>query len=285
MVMWLNTMRYIDENEIPLAELQRRGRTPTDCTGKMQSWRYLTISPDKIVHATPKGRRAQEIWRPLAAEMEDRWSQRFGIDNLRGALERIDAQLDPSLSDGMRILGYGLISPVGDYPAPAQRDTSLPAMLAHLLLSVAIEFESKSPISLAICANVLRVLDEDGVRVAEIPVVSGVSKESIAMAMGILTKHKLVSLGKDAASRAKIVRLTSQGIIAQEAYRKFIGAIEKRWEQRFGGELKQSLLAIEPRLFAGLEPYPDNWRAKVRRPEVLPHFPMVLHRGGYPDGA
>jgi hypothetical protein len=23
----------------------------------------------------------------------------------------------------------------------------------------------------------------------------------------------------------------------------------------------------------------------VRRPDVLPHFPMVLHRGGYPDGS
>ena len=38
-------------------------------------------------------------------------------------------------------------------------------------------------------------------------------------------------------------------------------------------------------LFGGLEPYPDNWRALVRRPDVLPHFPMVLHRGGYPDGS
>jgi hypothetical protein len=23
----------------------------------------------------------------------------------------------------------------------------------------------------------------------------------------------------------------------------------------------------------------------ARRPDVLPHFPMVLHRGGYPDGS
>jgi hypothetical protein len=35
----------------------------------------------------------------------------------------------------------------------------------------------------------------------------------------------------------------------------------------------------------GLEPYPDGWRAKVRRLEVLPYYPMVLHRGGYPDGS
>ena len=38
-------------------------------------------------------------------------------------------------------------------------------------------------------------------------------------------------------------------------------------------------------LMGGLEPYPDNWRADVRPPETLPHFPMVLHRGGFPDGS
>ena len=38
-------------------------------------------------------------------------------------------------------------------------------------------------------------------------------------------------------------------------------------------------------LFAWLEPYPDGWRASVRRPATLPHYPMVLHRGGFPDGS
>jgi hypothetical protein len=40
-----------------------------------------------------------------------------------------------------------------------------------------------------------------------------------------------------------------------------------------------------PRLFAGLEPYPDGWRARVPAPAALPHYPMTLHRGGYPDGS
>ena len=43
-------------------------------------------------------------------------------------------------------------------------------------------------------------------------------------------------------------------------------------------------LAASP-LGPGLEPYPDNWRADVRAPRTLPHYPMVLHRGGYPDGS
>jgi hypothetical protein len=37
-------------------------------------------------------------------------------------------------------------------------------------------------------------------------------------------------------------------------------------------------------LLRGLEPYRDGQRASVRKWDVLPHFPPVLHRGGYPDG-
>jgi hypothetical protein len=38
-------------------------------------------------------------------------------------------------------------------------------------------------------------------------------------------------------------------------------------------------------LFSGLEPIPENSRAGVPKPRTLPHDPMVLHRGGYPDGS
>ncbi len=284
MAMYFNCMRYVGEEGISVKDLECAARTHTNLRGMMR-WGYVTISPQKILHPKLKGAMAREIWKPLGGEIEARWKKRFEITRLRAALEKVDAELNPSLPDCMPILGYGLINHVGKYPAPAQHDTSLPAMLAHAALSFAIEFESKSPISLAICADVLRVIDEDGVGVAEIPALAGVSKESIAMAMGILTKRKLVTLGKDAASRLKIVRLTTQGIVVQQAYRELDAAIEKSWEKRFGGELKKALLAIQPRLFEGLEPYPDNWRAKIRKTSTLPHFPMVLHRGGYPDGA
>lgn len=38
-------------------------------------------------------------------------------------------------------------------------------------------------------------------------------------------------------------------------------------------------------LFRGLEPHPEGWRALAAKPVTLPHYPMVLHRGGYPDGS
>jgi hypothetical protein len=38
-------------------------------------------------------------------------------------------------------------------------------------------------------------------------------------------------------------------------------------------------------LLEGIPAFPDGWRAKVPKAETLPSFPMVLHRGGYPDGS
>jgi hypothetical protein len=36
-------------------------------------------------------------------------------------------------------------------------------------------------------------------------------------------------------------------------------------------------------IFGGLEPHPDGWRAAVRKPNTLPHYPMVLHcMAGFP---
>ena len=69
--------------------------------------------------------------------------------------------------------------------------------------------------------------------------------------------------------------------------------IERNWRTRFGADRVTALRqALEPLgagdpspLDAGLIPYPDNWRARVQPPATLPHYPMTLHRGGYPDGS
>jgi hypothetical protein len=117
------------------------------------------------------------------------------------------------------------------------------------------------------------------------------------MSVGFLEKGRYVVVAPDpAASRTKLVRLTPKGREAQVAYLRLLDAIEKRWQTRFGSDTIRSLrnalerLVGEPTaqlspLFRGLEPYPDGWRASVPKPATLPHYPMVLHRGGYPDGS
>jgi len=103
-----------------------------------------------------------------------------------------------------------------------------------------------------------------------------------------------VAEGPDpAGSRFRVARLTPAGARAQLAYHETVSAIEASWQSRFGAAPVAALRAAleplatgdPPPLFAGLTPYPDGWRAHVPPRTVLPHYPMTLHRGGYPDGS
>jgi len=310
--MYLNCMRWLPEGGLSIRELGRLARTPTNVDG-MRRWGYVTLVPpaikpggkkpgkgDIVLRPTPNGRKAQGVWKPLFGVIEERWRKRFGgleVDALRAALGAIVQDLDPGLPDVMPILGYGLVcrppDPKLGPPDEPQGELTFSALLARVLLAFALEFEQGSRLSLAICANVLRVLDEQSVPVKELPERSGVSKESIAMAMGILRKFKLVEIGKQGSWQ--VIRLTATGTQARMAYESQLKLVEGRWIERFGERidgLRTALQAIvgdgtaegSP-LFAGLEPYAEGWRAMVRRPRTLPHFPMVLHRGGYPDGS
>jgi DNA-binding MarR family transcriptional regulator len=315
MVMWWNCMRFVGDAWMPVSELVRLARTETNFPG-MQRWGYIDLAKrpddaratppqsDLLVRSTSRGRKAQELWKPLDEVVVRRWKRRFGtgeVDALRNALTALVSGLGAELPDCLPILRYGLVTrgpaTVGAPPAgPDAAGLPLPAMLARPLVAFAVEFEAASDLSLAICANLLRVLGEAPLPLRVLPLRSGVSKESISMALGILDKRGLVVAEPDPNTRGRVIRLTPGGRRAQEASRHRIAGVEERWVERFGapviGELRAVLegLAGEadstaPPLFGGLQPYPDGWRALMPKPEVLPHFPMVLHRGGYPDGS
>jgi DNA-binding MarR family transcriptional regulator len=162
-----------------------------------------------------------------------------------------------------------------------------------VLLAFAIEFEQEAPVSLAISANVLRVLDERGVRVRDLPGLSGVSKEGISMAMGILAKRGVAVSGPATdGGRGQVATLTPRGRSVQNKCRERLTEIEHRWQARFGGEtvatlreaLEQLVSGPGSRLSEGLEPPPGGWRAAGRAKATLPQYPMVLHGVGFPDG-
>ncbi len=279
MVMWANCLQFLTEQGVTVAELERRARTGTNLKG-MKRWGYITVGPDQMIHPRPAGRTAQEIGRTLFGVIEQRWEERFGeeeIHQLRESLKTLINQIDLDLPDCLPILGFGLFSRATPRKrtAPVRDDLPLSALLSMPLLAFALEFEHKSDLSLAIGANILRVLGEAGVRLSDLPRIAGVSKESIAVAMGILRKKRLV------AEESRSVRLTPQGREAQDACRKLLAGIEARWHAH---SLHEQLARLVPRLdIADL--YRDGWRSKVRMPDTLPHFPMVLHRGGFPDGS
>ncbi len=314
LAMWENCMRYVTGEPITVGDLEARARTGTNLDG-MRRWGYITIdgtsrkvhngrpSPGAVLRATAAGLQAREIWRPLPGLIEQRWHERFGADQLgrlRGPLTGLVGLLDPGLPDCLPILGAALLSRGPDPRLPPRPDGTAPeamplsALLSRVLLSLAVEYEREAGLSLAVAANVLRVLGTEETRLRDLPALTGTSKESVRWALGILTRGDLAAEDPDpTASRGKVARLTPRGLDAQRLYHELTGEIELRWHDRFTpavtAGLRASLepLAVgqPPPLFGGLEPYPDNWRAVVRRPDVLPHFPMVLHRGGYPDGS
>ncbi|MGA2594635.1 MAG: MarR family winged helix-turn-helix transcriptional regulator [Bryobacteraceae bacterium] len=315
-----NCMQFVGEDGVTIGELQRLARTPTNLDG-MQRWGYIVVEPgpagsrakpprsEWVIRATPAGRKAQEIWRPLFGVIEKRWQARFGEDQigrLREALWAVASQIEVELPDCLPILGYGLFSNKvqrSERRAPAGRgrdsasSLSLAALFSKVLLAFAIEFERESEVSLAIGANVLRLAGEGGVRVRDLPRIAAVSKEAIAMAVGFLGKRGYASVEPESTgSGVKVLRLTDKGRHARETYHQLVRSIEDRWRARFGmdavGGLRELLehLVGEPTaehspLFRGLEPYPDGWRAAVPRAAGLPHYPMILHRGGFPDGS
>ena len=77
MVMWSNFVRLIPPRGVALKAVKANGRI-TNLDG-LQRWGYISVEPaDQTVHLKPGGRRAQEVWRPLADEVEQRWRERFG---------------------------------------------------------------------------------------------------------------------------------------------------------------------------------------------------------------
>jgi DNA-binding MarR family transcriptional regulator len=287
MAMCLNVMRLVPKQGIPVPELQRQARTEKLNLGGMERWRYLTVDED-TVRATQIGLLAKKVWKEVFPLVERRWVERFGpeqVAELRHELLQVICHFEWGLPAYLPILGYGLFSEISPAREPDVSETwPLPVLLARVLLAFALRFERKSPVSLAVAANVLRLLGEDGVRVRDLPRLSGVSKESIQMALGFLEKRGYAAV--DSEKRTKMVGLTAKGLEIQLGLQKRLAAMEQGWEEKFGNGLRRKLehFSFES-LLSGMQPYPDGWRASEPAPETLPYYPMVLHRGGYPDGS
>ena len=317
MVMWFNCMRHVSETPITVSELVRRARTRTNVAG-MHRWRYIDIdtTPDStrvkppddelLVRATGKGRLAQEVLQPLASEIEVRWVDRFGsaeMDTLRGALRAVVSRVNVDLPDCLPIVHHGLWTAGPSRPGFSQceegpddvESLALPSLLSRALLVLTVDFESRLKVSLAMHTDLLRVLGEQPTRVRDIPRLSGVSKEAVSMATGFAGKRGLTTLEANPnGGSGKGTCLTAKGLVSKEMHARLLRNVEEQWNARYGAgvtaALRTSLEALSgdlrgSRLLRGIPPFPEGWRARVHKAETLPHFPMVLHRGGYPDGS
>ena len=291
--------------------------------GGMERWRYVFVASararqpptekrdgwgsarglrnDWIVRRTPAGRTAAAIWSELFDEIEARWDERFGaaaVDELREALRAIAARIDVELPDFLPIVGSASgmaadVPPRERRAVPAEA-SHLAALLSHVLLAYTLDFEGESELSLPLSANFVRVLDGKGVLVRDLPLLTGVSKEAAVMALTFLAKTRFVAVeGTSAAT--KRVRLTPEGRKLQGKLARLHADVAKHWETR---RLRSALERVleHADLARGLEPHAGGWRAGkpyVAHTEALladprsalPHYPTVLHRGGWPDGS
>ena len=148
-----------------------------------------------------------------------------------------------------------------------------------------------------------------GVALRDVPRRAGISKEAVSVSAGWLERRGYAVNEPDpAGGRLRHVRLTPRGEQARGDYHRLADRIGDGWRAPSAdgvvNGLTRALRALyaqpdgqeQPLIGAGLVPYPDGWRAHppyqrlteamIADPAgALPHYPMVTHRGGYPDGS
>lgn len=319
LVMWANYLQFVPDGGITvraLAEHARRSRIDSVLNG-FRRWRYVVVDPpggkseapssEWIVRPTRHLEWARDLWEGLAETIEARWRDRFGeaeVEELRRGLWEVVKTQDPRLPlylpivssrDSDLAFSSHVTFPIAETPSREEdANAGLPlfALLARVLLSFTLELEAQCDVAAPVGANVLRVLSPDWVPIRDLPVMSGVSKEATAQVLTLLRNNEWSDSEPIPNERGKQVRLTDKGLKAQERYKKSVAIVTGRWESRpenrrmrnsleeiVGGELASS------RLSEGLIPPPPGWRASVPRPRTLPDHPMVLIRGGWPDGS
>ena len=315
--LWANVLQYLDDDGTTVADLRTRARTGQLLLNGLRRWGYVSLTPptgqplrnppqpETIVRPRKAVLRARDVWGGLPGVIDDRWRERLGpaVDRLERALRNVFDRLPvepPAYLPVIHPTQGGKLEEPRRRAVPMERSPSivtLSPLLSGVLVALTADVESAARISLPISANTLRVLDRSGVRVSDLPRRTGVSREGNAMCIGWLERHGCVVREPDStARRGQVVRLTSKGETAQQNAHRQLGATEESWRTRNDGgnvdELRAALLRVvgdgtfvTSPLAPGLVPHPDNWRAAVRPPETLPHHPMVLHRGGYPDGS
>jgi DNA-binding MarR family transcriptional regulator len=327
--MWANFLRFLPAGGVPLRDVA--DLVPLTNLAGLERWGYVTVGPDPaagrpdpprrdaIVRPTTWGRRAHEIYQPLAGVIEERWRERFGagVGQLTGALRAVAGPPGDTLPPFLPVSGVYRPEPGRELPSvsPEHRvaGADLPTLLSRALMSFRAEFERGSALSLPVSANALRVLSADGVALKDVPRRAGVSREAVSVSVGLLERGGYAVTGPDpAGGRGKHVRLTPRGEEAQDACHRRVDGIGEAWRARFGDGVIDSLTGAlralyaeasagpdaqdRPLISAGLVPDPAGWRAHppyLRQTQAmiadpagtLPHYPMVSHRGGYPDGS
>ncbi len=298
MAFWLNFIEFIPDDGWAIADAAPWAAV-TNLAG-FQRWGYVEVQtvdgdavgatdPRAVVRLSRGGRHARKVWRGLAEEVESRWCDRFGtadIAELKAALTAepcLPALPVVSMADGLR-------SP--PTIPNVVLDHRLPARLSAALLQPTMDFERDSPLSMVSVVDILPFLDADGIGVATLADRSGVSREAIDSYAGFLERGLLATRRPNPHGRGQLLALTERG----EQQRRNAGERLQPVRIPAADDLLGRRAADGTFLLAaGLEPPDGGWRTRspylkrskafVADPESIPAQPVILHRGGFPDGS
>jgi hypothetical protein len=302
--MWTNGLRFIDDEGITVDELRSRARAKCNISG-LERWGWISVGDpgqtrrngygtsrgvegDTVLRPTRAGAYARRVWPRVVSGIEERWRKRFGpaaIDTLRDALLGVVTPMPWSPPEVAPPNGFFTHVIDGDGSDDSERP--LVALLGQVLTAFTLEHEQGAEVAIPLGANVLRLIGSDGVRVRDLPALSGLSKQAITMAVGYLVRNRLATPGPGRCSG-----LTPDGLDALEGYLHRAARLENnRLRDALG-----AVVAQQEALCAGLVPLDGCWRAAkpylaqtlrlLADPiAALPWHPMVLHRGGWPDGS
>jgi hypothetical protein len=297
---WANLLRFVPPEGISLQDLRAcPGVSERHLGGKNPGvirWGYVTLRGG-VVRPTDDLRVASETVFPYLPDIvEAKWADHLGasaVSQLKEVLGELLSQVDEALPHYLP-QADNLMWTRWDPSGPRQEaidELTLVDRLAQALLLYTVEHESASEVPLTMAANLVRVIDDEGTPTVDLVRRSGISKEAMAFLTGWRQRPRL-----SVESVTRALTLTSAGRSAKADYEALARTIEQSWAARFPGGVTSHLrsaleqivvdttLARSP--LAQLVEAPEGcWRSWVKSPETLPHFPMILHRGGYPDGA
>ncbi|MCU1529183.1 MAG: MarR family transcriptional regulator [Frondihabitans sp.] len=294
-VMWENVLRIVPRDGVPRKSLAGTGGNVSGLLG----WGYL-YEVDGNIRLTRGGHVALRVWQEIDATFDDGWRQDFGdetIGRVLGALDHVSSLLGRPTFRFMPIVTYA-----DGMRMPRRTTSSAPAEglagdLSRAVQQFTLDYEERSELSLAIGANVLRILGPEPRRLRDLPLATGVSREAVDASVRFLARGGLAET-----LPGPSVALTAEGELVREADRRILGVVESDWSGRVGapalGELEAALhdVLASPALPAALSPRPGLWRTQGRYQRLteafvsdpagrLPHHPVLLHRGGFPDGS
>ena len=320
--LWANVLQYLDDEGTDGGGSAGRGPAPVGSSwagcgvGGTSSSRRPTVQPlrnppqDEAIVRAQKGRpRAQDVWAALPPVIDDRWRERLGGRPSTGWSGRSGRSstgcpsnrrpIFPS-SIPPRAASRGAPSPCAHdgggrparrhaVPAPQRRAAGLHGRVRVRLADLPAH-QRQHP---------ARSSTDSGTRVSDLPPASPASRgkptpcasdgwNATAASSADRTRRRAGARSSDSRRRVRRRSRTAQ---------RTLGDTEEAWRTTYGSrhvdELRAALedvvgdgtLASSPLAAGPCAPPRQLASPGPARPRHCPHHPMVLHRGGYPDGS